>query len=154
LVKAPVTCRFARPSKEVSQKESGAIVGNPPVPENGLDRMSVVKAEGGYPVMPRELRCRDLEIKNCDFVVRGETPAELIRKAAYHLRKEHGISLPDAESIVDGRDIGKLGQPARMVAERLREALNIQSGDEAFARQPGEPAPNVVPREPLNEGLP
>ena len=38
----------------------------------------------------KELGCRDLGIK-CDFVATGKTVDEVLKKAAAHARKDHGI---------------------------------------------------------------
>ena len=35
--------------------------------------------------------CRDMGA-DCDFVIRGETEEDILRKAAEHGRKEHGIT--------------------------------------------------------------
>jgi predicted small metal-binding protein len=36
------------------------------------------------------LRCKDIGVA-CDFVARGKTVEEVLKKAAEHAKKEHGI---------------------------------------------------------------
>jgi predicted small metal-binding protein len=40
--------------------------------------------------MGKILRCKDIGVA-CDFVARGKTGEEVLKKAAEHARKEHGI---------------------------------------------------------------
>jgi predicted small metal-binding protein len=40
--------------------------------------------------MTKVLRCKDIGI-DCDFVARGKTEEEVLKKAAEHARKDHGI---------------------------------------------------------------
>ncbi|MBI4410669.1 MAG: DUF1059 domain-containing protein [Gemmatimonadetes bacterium] len=39
----------------------------------------------------KELRCRDVGL-DCDAVIRAETEEEVMRQAAEHARKEHGMT--------------------------------------------------------------
>lgn len=39
----------------------------------------------------KAVACRDMGA-DCDFVVRGETEEEILRKATEHGRKEHGMT--------------------------------------------------------------
>lgn len=50
------------------------------------------------------LRCRDVGILDCDFVARGNTEKEIMRKVAEHAKKAHGISeiSPDLAAKVKG----------------------------------------------------
>ncbi|HJU88513.1 MAG TPA: DUF1059 domain-containing protein [Gemmatimonadaceae bacterium] len=38
----------------------------------------------------RELRCRDVGL-DCDYVVRGKTEEDVMRQAAAHAKRDHGI---------------------------------------------------------------
>jgi len=96
----------------------------------------------------KELKCEDLNVKDCDFVVRGDTPKDVIEQAVEHLREEHDISLPDAQRILDGKGIEHLEDQARLVAQRIREALDIKSEADTPGAGPGEPPPNVTPGRP------
>ena len=40
--------------------------------------------------MGKTMRCRDVGM-NCDFVARGATEDEVMKKAAEHARRDHGI---------------------------------------------------------------
>jgi predicted small metal-binding protein len=40
--------------------------------------------------MAKLLKCKDIGV-DCDFVARGKTEEEVLKKAAEHARKEHGI---------------------------------------------------------------
>ena len=40
--------------------------------------------------MGKMLRCKDLGV-DCDFVVRGKTEEEVLKKAAEHAKKDHDI---------------------------------------------------------------
>ncbi len=40
--------------------------------------------------MAKLLRCKDVGI-DCDFVARGKTEEEVLKKAAEHARKDHGV---------------------------------------------------------------
>jgi predicted small metal-binding protein len=40
--------------------------------------------------MGKILRCKDIGV-DCDFVAQGKTEEEVLKKAAEHARKEHGI---------------------------------------------------------------
>ncbi len=40
--------------------------------------------------MAKVLRCRDVGM-DCDFVARGETEEEILRQAAEHADKDHGM---------------------------------------------------------------
>lgn len=40
--------------------------------------------------MGKILRCRDIGV-DCDFVARGKTKEEVLKKAAEHARKDHNI---------------------------------------------------------------
>lgn len=46
--------------------------------------------------MAKELRCRDVGM-NCDKVIRANTEDEVMKQAAEHARKDHGLaSIDDA----------------------------------------------------------
>ena len=40
--------------------------------------------------MTKILRCKDIGV-DCDFVASGKTEEEVLKKAAEHARKDHGI---------------------------------------------------------------
>ena len=41
--------------------------------------------------MTKEIRCKDVGV-DCDFVVTGETEEEIMKKAAEHAKKAHGMN--------------------------------------------------------------
>lgn len=107
----------------------------------------------------RELQvtCQELRVQDCDFVAHGEAPAEIVEQLTEHLRSEHGIDLPDAEEILEGRTAadrlmeGEIDEDAALVVTRLRERLGIEV-------EPGPEHPNmprtgpVAAKGPLGEG--
>lgn len=58
--------------------------------------------------MTKEVRCRDVGV-DCDWVVTGETEEEIMKKAAEHAEKAHGM-----------KEI-----PPELV-QRVREAIRTQ----------------------------
>jgi len=45
--------------------------------------------QGGV-IMGKVLRCKDIGV-DCDFVARGKTEEEVLKKAAEHAKKDHDI---------------------------------------------------------------
>ncbi len=41
--------------------------------------------------MTKELRCREVGV-DCDWVATGETEEEIMKKAAEHAKKDHGMN--------------------------------------------------------------
>ncbi len=41
--------------------------------------------------MTKEIRCKDVGV-DCDFVATGETEEEIMKKAAEHAKKAHGMN--------------------------------------------------------------
>lgn len=52
--------------------------------------------------MPKVLRCRDVGM-NCDFVARGQTEEEILKKAAEHARMTHNMKNIPAEVLTKVR---------------------------------------------------
>lgn len=95
--------------------------------------------------MTKRIECSELGIKDCDFSLSGETPADIVEKVVEHLRAEHDIDMPDAEVILAGKmrdDPLEMVDPATaLVITRLKEALNIVPPD-----GPEMPTPRVGKR--------
>lgn len=93
--------------------------------------------------MTISLACADLGIQDCDWVVSGETPAEVVEQVVRRLRKEKGIKMPDPEAILEGDltedplDDG-IDEAAATIVRRLYEELDIQR-----LRGPADAAPAV-----------
>jgi predicted small metal-binding protein len=98
--------------------------------------------------MAMELKCEDLNVKNCSFVVQGETARDIIKETTKHLRKDHGINLPDVQEVLEGRDLDKLEDGTRLLVERLRWVLGIRSKAETPDTRPGTRPPSIVPGPP------
>jgi predicted small metal-binding protein len=79
--------------------------------------------------MKKKVRCeQDLGVVNCDLVVEGDDPGEVAAEYVEHLRDEHDMDMPDAETITNEEmDIEDLGGEVRTVVRRLREALGISA---------------------------
>jgi len=82
--------------------------------------------------MAMQVTCdEDLRIAGCDLVVEGEAPGDVAERVVRHLREEHDIDMPDAESIVAGDfDEEVLDKEVRTVTRRLREALALPEGED------------------------
>jgi predicted small metal-binding protein len=85
-----------------------------------------------------KLNCHDLGIKNCDWVASGDTPADVVKEAVAHLRHEHGLDMPDAELIMEGKDdddpiFTTASEAVQLVVKRLDEKLHL---DLAPTREP------------------
>jgi len=82
--------------------------------------------------MTIELTCMELGVKGCDLTASGETPGEVVTQIVEHLESEHGIDMPDVDSILEGITTpeefveGGFDQDAIMVVKRLREELGIE----------------------------
>jgi predicted small metal-binding protein len=82
--------------------------------------------------MTRRVRCEDLGILGCSFAAQGETAGEVLGEVTGHLEKEHGIHVPEATDILEGRvNENDLGKGARLVVQRLRDVLNIKDNPQA-----------------------
>ena len=77
-----------------------------------------------------KVNCRKLGVEDCDWVARGETPADVVEEVVGHLRSEHGLDMPDTEKIL-GADFSAdpletdLEPGIMTLVTRLREELNI-----------------------------
>ncbi len=93
--------------------------------------------------MKNKIDCqKDLQIKDCDWTVEGEAPADVVEMAVKHLRNNHNLDVPDAENILEGDyDPDDLDEGARVVVQRLRETLNVQPAKDALESQPAFDAP-------------
>jgi len=58
--------------------------------------------------MTKEIRCRDVGV-DCDWVATGETEEEIMKKAAEHAKKDHGMNEIPPELV-----------------QRVREAIKAQ----------------------------
>jgi predicted small metal-binding protein len=88
----------------------------------------------------KSIECIELGIKDCDFVAGGETAGDVVRDVVEHLRAEHDLDMPDADTILAGElkeDPLELVDPSvRLVVERLTEALNIVPVEEPEIPKP------------------
>jgi predicted small metal-binding protein len=79
--------------------------------------------------MKNKIRCSELGVKDCDYVVSGGTAGDMVGEVVDHLRSEHGIDMPDADVILKGEvteDPLDVVDPAvALIVERLTEALNL-----------------------------
>ena len=92
--------------------------------------------------MTMEVRCdEDLRVKGCDLVFEGEAAGEVAEKVVEHLREEHDMHLPDAETIMAG-DIDEelLDKEVRTLTRRLREALALPENGGLETREDEDPA--------------
>lgn len=98
--------------------------------------------------MTKELKCDDLKVKDCDFTVRGESAREVIEQAVEHLRQDHDMMLPDAQTILDGKNLESLREEVRLVVARMRETLDILGKPETPETGPvtgTPPPPDIEP---------
>ncbi len=79
--------------------------------------------------MTQQIRCgEDLGITGCTFVARGEAPGPIVERVVDHLRDQHAIQLPSAETIMTGNEPdSRLGEDARLIVERLRAKLGLSA---------------------------
>jgi predicted small metal-binding protein len=47
--------------------------------------------------MSKELHCSDIGMKDCNYVARGNTEQDVIKQAASHAAKRHGLTTMDTE---------------------------------------------------------
>jgi len=81
--------------------------------------------------MTIEISCSDLGIHDCDWVAAGETAGDVVEQVVQHVRKQHKINVPDAETFMEGDffedPIGGTPDPgSATIVRRLREELNLQ----------------------------
>lgn len=95
--------------------------------------------------MTYQVSCNeDLGIEGCDFVASGESPADVLEELLPHLRSAHNLSMPDADTILDGyvREDpfvnGEAAGPVETVVRRLQRALEL---DEPAPAPTNEPVP-------------
>mgnify|MGYP001045531529 CR=1 FL=1 len=96
----------------------------------------------------KKLRCsEDLGIADCDLVVEGETPGEIVEQIVPHLRKEHDIDMPNVDAIMD-EDVDRedLDDKTWTVVKRMREALETDDFDAEDEELPGEEHPSMAPK--------
>lgn len=96
----------------------------------------------------KKLRCsEDLRIADCDLVVEGETPGEIVEQIVPHLRKEHDMDMPDVEAILD-EDVDRedLDDKTWTVVKRMREALETNEFGAEDEEPPGEERPSMAPK--------
>lgn len=83
--------------------------------------------------MTYQVACNeDLGIAGCDFVADGEVPGDVLEELLPHLRQEHGLSMPDANAILEGysTDVPLLGETDKGIAtivRRLQQALDVDT---------------------------
>lgn len=90
--------------------------------------------------MPR-LNGEDLNIEGCNYEAEGVTAADVLRMMLAHLESEHGIELPDPDTILTGNvDEERLDHGTKLVLERIRQRLDLTDK--------GSSEPGVQPRTP------
>jgi predicted small metal-binding protein len=95
----------------------------------------------------KELQCSELGVHECDFVAKGDSPAEVVEQFVKHLRSEYDIDLPDVDQILEGRTPadrlmeGRISKDAALVVTRLREKLGIEVEREEEPLEPRRPGP-------------
>jgi predicted small metal-binding protein len=99
--------------------------------------------------MAIELSCKDLGVVDCDWTVKGETPADIVEQAVKHLEDRHGMEMPEPETILDGKLTDQpfesgVDQAVRVVVQRMQEALDIARPDTPTDAAPA--AGKVTPR--------
>ena len=79
--------------------------------------------------MTQRIRCNeDLGITGCTFVMEGEAPGPIVERVVDHLRDQHAIQLPSAETIMTGSErASAVGEDARLIVERLRAKLGLSA---------------------------
>jgi predicted small metal-binding protein len=70
--------------------------------------LTAVKSKLWRSKMTKEIRCRDVGV-DCDWVATGETEEEIMKKAAEHAKKAHGMNEIPPELV-----------------QRVREAIKAQ----------------------------
>jgi predicted small metal-binding protein len=86
----------------------------------------------------------DLRIEGCDLVVEGEVAGDVAEEVVTHLREEHDMDVPDAETIVAGDvDEEALDKEVRTLTRRLREALALPEEEGLEAKEDPDPATMV-----------
>jgi len=84
--------------------------------------------------MTIKMNCAELSVNDCNFTATGETPGEIVEQMVDHLESDHGMDLPDVDSILTGMTLadtlmeGRFDADAIMVVRRLREKLDIEPG--------------------------
>jgi predicted small metal-binding protein len=89
------------------------------------------------------IHCSELGIANCDWIASGETPGDVIDEVVAHLRDDHGIDMPDTETILEGNYIENpvmddADEGVVIMIRRLRETLGLER------RTTGLDAPSVM----------
>lgn len=77
------------------------------------------------------IHCSELGVADCDWVASGETPGEVLDQAVAHLRDEHGLDMPDPETILEGDYVENpvledADEGIVVMIRRLRETLGIE----------------------------
>jgi len=75
--------------------------------------------------MPK-LTGEDINVSGCRYTAEGDTPGEVLRLMVEHLNNEHGMDLPDPETILAwDEDETQLDRGDRLALERMRERLGV-----------------------------
>jgi predicted small metal-binding protein len=86
------------------------------------------------------IECAELGIEDCNFVASGETDGDVVREVVKHLRTEHDIDMPDADTIMAGElkeePLEMVDPDVKIIVERLTEALDIVPTEEPEAPKP------------------
>jgi predicted small metal-binding protein len=88
----------------------------------------------------------DLRVADCEFVVHGEVPGEIVAEVVEHLREAHDIEMPDAEAILEGKvdEAMDLDEETRKIVQRLREALELSDVGVRDETTVGEERPSLA----------
>lgn len=93
--------------------------------------------------LTKEIACKTLGVKDCDYVAEGETAGDVVTDMVKHLRARHGIDMPDEEVIVSGEMresiLDEVDPEVKLIVKRLQEQLDVIRGQD-FERS-DEPVP-------------
>ena len=83
---------------------------------------------------------KELGIQDCDFKASGDTAGDVARQVVNHLRDEHDLDMPDADTILEGNatdaPLDEADPGVALVVERMSSALNILPPEETEMTQP------------------
>lgn len=80
--------------------------------------------------MAIELSGKDLGVADCDWSARGEAPADVLEQTVEHLGQEHGIELPSAKTIMEGKAAQQpimedADEAVRLIVQRVYAELDL-----------------------------
>lgn len=80
--------------------------------------------------MTKRISGIELGVADCDFVAEGKSAGDVVEIMVEHLRDEHGLDMPDADTILEGNvkedPLASVDEDVALVIERLTEKLNLE----------------------------